>query len=174
MVLDRSRVVLAEILRPRGNRGELAARSLTDIPGRLENIKNASVQFNNGTGREVQVDESWPHKDLWVFKFAGVDSINQAEQFTGADLWVPLEQRASLNDGEYYQSDLLGCRLISSEKAELIGVVEGWQDYGGGPLMQVSREGKEVLIPFTPAYCRQVDLAANCIVMDLPSGLLDL
>ena len=43
--MDVDRVILAEILRPRGNRGEVLARSLTDVPGRLESLKEAQYGF---------------------------------------------------------------------------------------------------------------------------------
>jgi ribosomal 30S subunit maturation factor RimM len=50
----------------------------------------------------------------------------------------------------------------------------GWQQYGGPPLMELTVEGREVLIPFVSSICRRVDLAARNITVDLPEGLLDL
>ena len=57
-----ARVVVAEILRPRGNRGELLARSQTDVPGRLESLKQAQVRLVNGSDVPVVISEAWPHK----------------------------------------------------------------------------------------------------------------
>jgi len=171
--MDRSRVTLAEIFRPRGVRGELIARSLTDIPGRLESLKHAQVRLANGTDREVELSEVWPHKGDWVVKFAGVDSMDAADEFRGADLWVPASERAALPDGDYYQSDLIGCEVVDRSTGRSIGVVEGWQQYGGPPLMEVTVDGREALIPFVGAEC-QIDLGARVIRMSLPEGLLDL
>jgi 16S rRNA processing protein RimM len=171
------RVVLAELHRPRGIRGEIVARSLTDAPGRLQALKAAWVQFADGSDREVTLEEAWEHKGDWVFKFAGVDSANDAERFRGADLWVPRSQRAPLPDGEFYESDLTGCRVRDSESGQLIGTVTGWQHYGGPRLMEVKRAaeaGRELLVPFVPAICRKVDLEARTIYVALPEGLLDL
>jgi 16S rRNA processing protein RimM len=136
--MDRSRVVVAEIFRPRGIRGELVARSMTDVPGRLESLKNAFVQLPNGVERAVEVTEVWPHKGDWVIKFAGVDSMDAAGEFRGADLWVPVSERAPLPDGQYYQSDLMGCQVVDRASGRLVGLVEGWQQYGGPPLMEVT------------------------------------
>ncbi|MGA7413877.1 MAG: ribosome maturation factor RimM [Bryobacteraceae bacterium] len=173
------RVVLAEIHRPRGIRGELVARSLTDVPGRLKELKAAWVQFADGSDFEVTLEDAWEHKGNWVFKFAGVDSANDAERFKGADLWVPRSERAPLSDGEYYESDLMGCQVVDGASGQLIGSVSGWQHYGGPALMEVKRTaeakaGREVLVPFVPAICRKVDVAARTIEVDLPVGLLDL
>ncbi len=175
----RERVVLAEIHRPRGIRGELVARSLTDVPGRLKELKAAWVQLADGSDLEVTLEEAWEHKGGWVFKFGGVDTVNDAERFKGADLWVPRSERALLPDGEYYESDLLGCPVLDRASGQVIGTVSGWQHYGGPALMEVTRTGeakagREVLVPFVPAIFRKVDLEARTIEVDLPEGLLEL
>ncbi len=171
--MDRSRVVLAEIFRPRGVRGELIARSLTDVPGRLESLKQAQVRLANGLDRVVELEEVWPHKGDWVLKFAGVDSMDAAEEFRGADLWVPVSQRAALPDGDYFQSDLTGCEVVDRSNGRTVGVVEGWQQYGGPPLMEVTVDGHETLIPFISSDA-QVDLGARVIRISLPEGILEL
>jgi len=171
--VDRTRVVLAEIFRPRGVRGELIARSLTDISGRLESLKSAQVRLAGGTDRDVVLEDVWEHKGDWVLKFAGVDSMDAANEFRGADLWVPVNQRAALPDGDYFQSDLIGCEVVDRDNGRSIGVVEGWQQYGGPPLMEVTVDGREALIPFLSSEC-QVDLGARVIRLSLPEGILDL
>ena len=90
------RVVVAEIKRPRGNRGEVLAVSLTDVPGRLENLRQASLLLADGSDIAVEIQESWPHKDFWVLKFSGVDSINDAERLSNSDLWIPASERGDL------------------------------------------------------------------------------
>ena len=109
-----------------------------------------------------------------MLKFAGVDSIDAAEVLCGADVWVKPEERAVLADGEYYRSDLIGCRLMDGRSGEPVGIVEGWQQHGGAPLLEVSHAGREVLVPFVPELCRQVDLKARLVTVDLPEGLLEL
>ena len=60
--------------------------------------------------------------------------------------------------------------MIDASTGEVLGVVEGWQQYGGPPLMEVRVDGREVLIPFVRAICREVDLEAQTIRVDLPEG----
>lgn len=167
------RVVIAEILKPRGLRGELLARSQTDIPGRLENLQHAQVHLKNDEDVAVEVAEAWQHKDDWVLKFAGIDSIEQAEQFKGAELWVPETERAELPAGEFYQSDLVGLSVVNAVDGRTLGVVYDVQHYGGPPLLSLLVEGKEVLIPFVPEIC-EVDLSNQVIKVALPEGLLEL
>jgi 16S rRNA processing protein RimM len=167
------RVVIAEIMRPRGNRGELLARSQTDVPGRLETVGRARARLADGSDVAVEISEAWVHKTDWVLKFAGVDSIDAAEVFRGADLWVPSAERGALPAGLFFQSDLTGCRVVERATGRCLGVVAGWQQYGGPPLMEVEGDDRETLIPFVEALC-QVDLGARLIRVDLPEGLLEL
>jgi 16S rRNA processing protein RimM len=171
--MDRDRVILADILRPRGNRGEVLARSQTDVPGRLAALRQAHVRFAAGSDAEVTISEAWPHMSDWVLKFQGVDSIEDAERFAGSELWLPFAERAKLPEGEYYQADLIGCEVLD-EAGKTLGTVDGWQEYGGPPLMHVRVNGRDVLIPFVKGIYRAVDLEARRITVDLPEGLLEL
>lgn len=170
---DRERVVVAELIRPHGNRGEMIVRAQTDVPGRIENLKNANVRLADGRDASVEIVAARHHKDNWILKFAGVDSIDAAERFRGADLWIPFESRGMLPEGDFFQSDLIGCGVFDSMSGRRVGVVRGWQQYGGPPLMEVSGDGREVLIPFIRSLC-EVDLGQRSIRVELPGGLLDL
>jgi 16S rRNA processing protein RimM len=170
--MDQDRVVIAEILRSRGNRGELLAMSQTDVPGRIEALKSATARLADGSDVSVEIAAAWRHGDCWVLKFVGVDSINDAERFRGADLWVAPANRGTLPEGDFFQSDLIGCSVIDPDGKQL-GEVKGWHQYGGPPLMKVAVDGREVLIPFVSQLC-DTDLSKRTIQVDLPEGLLDL
>ncbi len=171
--MERERVVIAEIIRPRGNRGEVLARSLTDVPGRLETLRSATVQLASGSDVPVELAAAWPHKGDWVLKFDGIDSIDAAERFRGADLWVPFANRGRLADGDFFRSDLIGYQVVDRATGESVGEVKGWQTFGGPALMEVKVDKREVLIPFVSSLC-DVDRIARTIRVDLPEGLLDL
>jgi 16S rRNA processing protein RimM len=166
-------VVVAEIIRTRGTRGEVVARSQTDVRGRLEQLKDANVRLVDGSSIPVELVAAWKHKGDWVLKFAGIDSIEAAERLRGGDLWVPYANRGTLEAGDYFRSDLIGCQVIDSATGTVAGVVQGWQDFGGPPLMEVANGDREHLVPFVSSRC-EVDLAARRIRVDLPEGLLDL
>ena len=172
--MDRERVVIAEILRPRGNRGELLVISQTDVPGRIEGLRFGQVRLSDGSDVQVEIEEAWQHKGNWVLKFAGVDSISAADRFRGSDLWIPFDSRGKLQDGEYFRSDLVGCSVIDALDGSILGIVGGWQQYGGPLLLEVSIAGREVLIPFVEPICSKVNLEGRTIVVELPEGLVQL
>ncbi|MBV8817672.1 MAG: 16S rRNA processing protein RimM [Acidobacteriaceae bacterium] len=158
---------MAQLTRARGNKGEIAAVPLSEHP---ERIKRAYV---NGT--PLDVERVWRHDGRLIFKFAGVDSISAAEALAGLDVCIPAQERAPLEAGSYYQSDLVGCQVVEKQSGRVLGTVEGWQEYGGPALLVIATSDKrELLIPFAASICEQVDAAAKRIVVALPEGLDEL
>jgi 16S rRNA processing protein RimM len=159
-------VTIARLLRARGNKGELAALSLSN---RLAEVKHVIV--NNAP---MDVEHFWTHGDRAIFKFKGVDTISDAERLAGADVQVPLDERPTASEGEYYQSDLVGCRVLD-QTGRVLGTVRDFQETGGAPLLEIrTQDGKELLIPFAKAMLVNIDLEHKRIDVNLPAGLLDL
>jgi 16S rRNA processing protein RimM len=168
---DVDRVVIADVLRPRGNRGELLVRSQTDVPGRLESLGQVLVRMADGSDRTMTVTEAWPYKEGYVLKLAGVDSISDAEPFAGSELWVEREKRGTLDEGNPFRSDLVGCSVLDAETGIHLGSVAGWQEFGGPLLLEVQAGDRNVLVPFVEAICPVVDLPRKIIKVRLPEGL---
>ena len=126
----------------------------------------------DGTRRELELEESWPHKGMVVLKFAGVDSISEAETLVGCELQVPAGERAELEAGWTYVSDLVGCTVLDGERE--IGALEDVR-FGAGeaPLLVVRAKGREYEIPFAEAYLAGVDVKRRHIRMRLPEGMLE-
>jgi len=106
-------VTLARVIKTQGRHGEVAAEIHTDIPGRLHAGMKIQALAEHGSRRELQIDNVWPHKNWQVLKFAGVDSISDAEVLVGSELQVPASERAQLEPGTTYVSDLVGCMLLN-------------------------------------------------------------
>jgi len=85
---------------------------------------------------------------------------------------VPASERFELPEGEYYYSDLVGCRMIDHGTGEAVGEVTGWVETGGPALLEIN--GGSILVPFAAAMLKSIDLAARRIEVDLPPGLKDL
>jgi 16S rRNA processing protein RimM len=127
----------------------------------------------NGTRRELEVEEFWPHKNYLVLKFRGIDSISDAEALVGCELQVPEAERAKLDPGWTYVSDLVGCTVFDGDRE--IGQVHDVQ-FGAGeaPLLVVRTGSQEYEIPYAEAYLVQTDLERKKIFMKLPEGMLEL
>ena len=162
------------MVKTQGRRGEVASEILSDIPDRFTvGMKLLALPKGSGGRRELEVEELWPHKGLLVLKFAGVDSISEAETLVGCELQVPRSQRSQLQAGWNYVSDLVGCTVLDDGRE--IGRLEEVQ-FGAGeaPLLIVRDSAKRLLeVPFAEAYLDSVDVERKQIRMKLPEGLLE-
>src|SRR6266576_2150139 len=82
-------ITLARVVKTQGRRGEVAVEVHSDVPDRLHAGLRVFALAENGSRRELQIDDAWPHQDLLVLKFAGIDSISDTEPLVGSELQVP-------------------------------------------------------------------------------------
>ena len=149
----------------------------TDVPDRFRQGMRLWALMKDGQRREVTVDKLWPHKSFLVLKFRGVETISDAEPLVGAELQLPRSERARLEPGWTYLSDLIGCTVFDGQRR--IGEIEDVQ-FGAGeaPLLVVRGEEQSGAklpyeIPFADAYIEKLDLEHKQVRMKLPEGLLD-
>lgn len=191
-------IEIGRILKPRGRFGELLAIFDSPKPDRADSLSLVAVSTPQGS-RKLEIENVWYHDGRPVLKFQGVDSISDAEPLAGATLLVPASERIQLDEGEYFDEDLVGCvvelaapeagktEIGNDEPGKPVGIVEAVEEHGGpsllrvkltcdieGPSGEVNKAGKQVLIPFVRAICHDIDVAAKRIRADIPDGLFDL
>ncbi|HEY6369573.1 MAG TPA: ribosome maturation factor RimM [Candidatus Sulfotelmatobacter sp.] len=168
-------ITLARVVKTQGRHGEVAAEVHSDVPERFAaGMKLFALPKSERARRELEVEDLWPHKRLVVLKFRGVDSMNDAELLIGSELQVPKAERADLEPGWNYVSDLIGCAVL--DHAREIGRIEDVQ-FGAGeaPLLIVANSaGKKFDVPFAEAYLEGVDTAQRQVCMNLPEGMLEI
>jgi 16S rRNA processing protein RimM len=165
-------VTLALVIKTQGRHGEVAVEVHTDTPGRLHAGMKIFALAEDNRRRELQIEDVWPHKNWQVLKFAGVDSISDAEVLVGSELQVPASERAQLEPGTAYVSDLVGCMLFDRDRE--VGLVSDVR-FGAGeaPLLVVGSGKHEHEIPYAQVFLKRVDLEHKRIEMNLPEGLLE-
>jgi 16S rRNA processing protein RimM len=166
-------ITLAVVIKTQGRRGEVAVELHTDIPDRIRQNMQIWALLKVGQRREVRVEDFWPHKSFLVLKFEGVETINDAEPLIGAELQLPLAERAELEPGWTYLSDLIGCTVFDGQHE--IGEIQDVQ-FGAGeaPLLVVKSGGRlPYEIPFAEVFLEKMDLERKQIRMKLPEGLLE-
>ena len=180
---DAEFVTIARIAKTQGRVGEVAATLLTDFPELFETRRklfalsgiatsSKTPSSMSGSRRALELEEHWFHKGMIVLKFAGVDSISDAETLVGSEIQIPLSERATLGNDEFYVSDLIGCTVIDAGRE--IGRIKDVQ-FGSGEAPLLVIEGKkEYLVPFAAAYIEKIALEQKRLAMKLPEGMLEL
>jgi 16S rRNA processing protein RimM len=119
----------------------------------------------------LKIEEHWFQQDRLVLKFAAVDSIDDAEILRGAEICVAESDAVDLEEGEFFDWQLEGCDVETTDSREIGKVAELMRT--GGTELLVVRGDKEYLIPFATTICIEVDIDKKRIVIDPPEGLLD-
>ncbi len=160
------------MIKTQGRRGEVAVELHSDVPGRFHPGMRLWALAVDDTRRQLQIEELWSHKGSLVLKFKEVASISEAEALAGCELQLPREQRAQLEAGWNYISDLVGCVVYKGDRS--VGRIEDVR-FGAGeaPLLVVRAGSKEYEIPYAEAYVRGIDLERKQVRMALPEGMLD-
>jgi 16S rRNA processing protein RimM len=165
-------VAIAKIVKPRGLRGEVVADLLTDFPERFEGLELVVGVTTGGQRADLKIENFWFQKDRVVLKFYSIDSIEHAEDLRGVEICIPESEAAELDDEEYFDWQLEGCR-VENVDGSYIGEVKAIMRTGGTEILVVENDGREYLIPFAEAICTEVDIAGKVIRVDPPEGLLE-
>lgn len=164
-------VTVGRILRPHGIRGELRMAPDTDFPERLAGLGEA-VLLKDGRSTAVRVEHIRPHGREALIKLAGVDSIEQAETWRGAEVAVPRAATPVLPAGRHYVFEIIGLR-VQTDAGEELGRVTEVLRTGSNDVYVVQGAGREYLIPAISSVVLTIDPAAGRLVIRPLPGLLD-
>ena len=123
----------------------------------------------DGTSRALRVRSLRLHQGRPLVAFEGVDDATAAETLVGAVLFVDRADVA-MEEGEYFDEDLVGCSLVAVDGA-LLGEVVAVEHYPAQDVLLVGPT--RAMVPLVRAFVRNVDVAARRIIVDLPPGLLE-
>jgi len=167
-------VAVARVVKPRGLRGEVVATLLTDFPERFEGLDELIAVTPAGERRTLTLENSWLHSGRIVLKFAGYETPEAARELAGYELAVPEADAVELKSDEFYEWQLVGCRVVTIAGREL-GHVREVLHTGAAPVLIIADEsGREHLIPLAASICVEIDVAAKLIRVDPPEGLIEL
>ncbi len=104
-------------------------------------------------GTEYTVQDAKLHSGTLLAKLAGIDTPEAAQKLKGRAVVIP---RPEAGEGRYYWTDLVGLEVVN-EQGVVLGEVRRMFSNGAHDVMEVAGD-RERLLPFVPAYVKQVDL----------------
>ena len=151
-------VTIGKIERPFGVRGEFKVRSLSDVPGRLDQLKQ--VQVLEPTGQIVDRTVTGVRRagSTYIMGLAGVTTPEEAGLLRGGLIQVPRSPASALSADVYFECDLIGM-TVENERGGEVGVLETILEIPNNQVFVVRRGTEEVLIPAAKSFVTSVDLA---------------
>jgi len=113
------------------------------------------------SGTQYAVRETKVHSGALLAKLDGIDNPERAKSLKGVAVSIP---RPEAGAGRYYWSDLVGLEVVN-EQGVVLGMVKQMSSNGAHDVMEVAGE-RSRLLPFVPAYIKQVDLQKGRIEVE--------
>ena len=156
-----------------GVSGKIRVKPYSKNPSGLLAVRTVrlSARGFSGVNRvgDFGVRTAQPKGGFAVFSLGGIDTPEEAKEWSGALVSVLREELPPPEEGEYYVTDLIGCEVVDAagvRVGELVGVEEG----PAHDWLVVRREDGETLLPMVSEFIREVDVAGRRIVVAPPEG----
>ena len=141
------RLIIGEVLKPQGIRGELKIKTYTDEPDDVKSFGQVYIE-----GKPYKILSFRVGGDGFAYLgLRGVPDRNAAELLRGKKLEGDREDAPELEEGRYYIADILGLSVETPLSSEVY---------------TIEREGKEILFPAVKGVVKQVDLKNGRIIVD--------
>jgi 16S rRNA processing protein RimM len=169
-----SYVIVGQVRRPHGIRGEVRVEILTDYPERIVEHDHLYLAYPQ-TPDDVEpypLEAIRPHKGVLLIKLAGVDDRDAAEELRGMLVQVPLDQAVPLEEGEYYHFQLIDMD-VETETGEWLGRVADVLATGAHDVYVVRGPRGEVLLPAVEDVILDLDTEQGTMVVRLMPGMIE-
>ena len=166
-------LAIGQVVGVHGVRGELKVGMLTQDGHQFGLLEQVFV------GLEGQEPAAWPvegyrlHKGHVLLKLSHCDDRNTAETLRGHLIQVPRDEAVPLDEGEYYEHQIVGLEVWTVAGEHLGEVVEILYT-GANDVYVVRGPGpgrREILIPAIKEVVLEIDLASGRLVVELLEGL---
>ncbi len=172
--MNPSYLLLGEVLRPHGIRGELRLRVMTDYPERIAKLKTVFLAETPEAKKVTpyQVAGMRMNKDFGILRLREIVDRNQADRLRGLFVLVDLKNAVPLEAGEFYLYQLIGIKVVTG-LGETLGTLTEVLETGANDVYIVdSPKYGEILIPVIPETIVTTDIASGVLIVNLPDGLL--
>ena len=163
-------VLIASIGKPRGLKGEFFLNSYSNP---VENILNYSNFLkNDDISVNFKIEYIRRINKKFYSKILDINDVDEIKKYTNTKLFIDYKNLPELPQNETYLHDLMGMIVIDQNLDEILGVVDGLNNYGADDCIIVkpsinSVDKQERLIPFIKdKFIKSVDKKKRVIKVD--------
>lgn len=154
------RLIIAEVLKPQGIRGELKIKTFTDYP---EDVKAFKTVYIDDVAYKILSFRVGNDGAAYV-GLRGVPDRNAAELMRGKKLEGEREDGPELEEGQYYVVDIIGLSC-ETEEGEVLGKVTQISNLASD-VYTIEKAGKSILFPAVKGVVKRVDLENQKLIVD--------
>lgn len=166
-------LLVGKVIRPHGLEGRLRIISYARSAESFPQPGMVFLKLNSGGTREHTALSVSPHKNILLMTLEGVDSLERAEEYRGAEIFVKKSASDPGEEEEFFWHELIGLRVFLNT-GQYVGTLRHILATGGNDIYVVQEGEKEVLIPAIHEVVEKVDLNTGKMIISDMEGLLDL
>ena len=160
-------IEIGKIVNTHGLRGDLKVEPWCDGIETFEYLKTVFAD-----GSEYEISGVKPHKNMFLLKLCGIDSIEDAEKLKGKVVTAKEEDMPPLPDGVFYIRDIMGMEVYDGDRH--IGRIYDWIETGPNNVYVIKRpSGKDVLIPAVDEVIKSIDVEKKIMSVKMLEGLME-
>ncbi len=154
------KIVVGNIAKPQGIRGEVKVTPLTDDPQRFAKLKSVFIDDKRYNVKGARVSQNGVFLSL-----ENIDDRNTAELLRGKDIVIERNQAVKLPQDSYFIVDIIGCKVMADEQT--IGKVIDVLQYGSADIYVIKTEDKKrAMIPSIKSLILDTDIVNKTIIVD--------
>lgn len=161
-----------KITKTHGLKGELTIKLDVANPEDFKDLRYLMIE-DKGNLIPYFIESQKINGDKMFVQFQDVNKMEQAVVFIGKAVFLPNEMMPELDDDEFYYKEIVGFKLVDAEKGE-IGAISDVLEYPTQAVIQVMKDGKEILIPIHDDIIEKVNKKAKTLNVRAPEGLIDM
>ena len=154
------RLIIAQVLKPQGIRGELKIKTFTDYP---QDIKAFKTVYIDDTPYKILSFRVGSDGSAFL-GLRGIPDRNSAELFRGKMLEGERDDAPELDEGQYYIVDILGL-TCETEEGEVLGTVVDISNLSSD-IYTIEKAGKRILFPAVKGVVVKVDLENKKLIVN--------
>lgn len=163
---------LGRVSKTHGIKGEVTIKLDVDDPSAYLDLKYVLLDINKVL-TPFFVEKITPSGDKFFVQIQDIKTVEAASSLTGKEVYLPLELLPKLSGKQFYYHEVKGFTLVDAEHGEL-GPIREIIEYPSQAIIQVFKDGKEILIPILDQVIQKVDRKAKKLYVNAPEGLIEM
>ena len=164
---------LGIIAKLHGFKGEVSLFLDVSNPAEYATLDAVFVEIDGGLVPFFVQNIKIKTKGFVAVKFQGVDSEHDAQRILKKPVYLPEAFLKELDQTSFYDHEIIGYTVIDEVHGD-VGIVENVIDMAANPLLQLNKNGVEVLLPIFDGLVQKVQRKKKELYVKAPEGLIDL
>ena len=153
-------ILVGSILGLHGLKGHVKVKSFLENPKDLFNFDKYFINEVSFSSLQLKFNK----KSIFICELSGINSMEEAKNFTKADIFICRSSLPETDEDEIYLNDLISFN-VELESGLCLGELVKFYDFGGGPIIAVKHGNEEKMLPFSKNFIINIDRDLRLITL---------